>query len=217
MLVSEAKTALKAYGFDDTDPLNIWLEAGKELVESADNWPWLFKQVTIAATANLVGVSAGSAPAIPGDYFKPFSLRDVTDKRKLKWVDPQAWDRDIVDPTQSGIPELYTEIQVGGTAPGIQLRWWPVPAVAWSLLLTYQANLGDIITFADGVSMPGPDSIHYPTVQAAAAIALQVDNEEERATTAQAEFNESIGRLRRKFFARVDEPRTVQDVMGYGG
>lgn len=217
MLVSAAKTALKAYGFDDNDPLLTWLEASKQLVEAADDWPFLRKQVTIAITANLAGLSGASAPVLPVDFFKAYSVRDATDQRKLDYVDALAFDRDIDNPATAGLPSIYTLISLGsGAAPQVQLRWWPVSAVPWSLLLTYQATLVDISGLGDGVSMPGPSEFHYIMVQGAAAIALQADNEEDRAETAQTQFNEGLGRLRRKYFSNIDEPVTVQDVMGYG-
>lgn len=212
MLVSAAKTALKAYGFDDNDPLNTWLEAAKSNFEAADNWPFLRKITTIAMTAGDTDVSGAELPA---DFFKVMTVRDNTDKRKLTYIDPVTFDRDIETTTETGVPQFYT-VFANAVAPFYALTIWPAALTAWTLQLRYEAVLADITGLADGVSMPGPTIIHYPIVQGAAAIALQVDNEEDRAATAQQLSSEAISRLKRKFFSDLDESRQVVDVMGYG-
>lgn len=212
MLVGEAKTLLKAYGFDDTDPLLTMLEAGKSVMEQADDWPFLIKGPTIIAMGiGVVGVSGGTLPA---DIFKIMSIRDNTQGIKLKEIDPLAFDRDIETTTTPGLPQVYS-VFASTVAPGIAISIWPASTQAWSLQLRYQATMVDITGLADGVSLPGPTQGHLAIVQGAAYIALQIDNEEDRAQTAQDQFDKSVGRLRRKYFSSVEESETVQNVMGY--
>jgi hypothetical protein len=209
MLVSEAKTALKTYGFADGDPLSSWLEAAKQRVEESDDWPFLQK---IAVQAVLAGVSV---PTLPADLFKPISLRDVTNNRKLSYKDPVGFDRDIEDPTDTGFSTTYT-LTGTQTAVPVLVTVWPINTLPWSCRIFYQATLTDITGLADGATLPGPLAFHYIYVLGAAAIALQADNEEDRAATAQTTFEAALGHQRRKWFSDLDEARTVQDVMGYG-
>lgn len=211
MNVGQAKTALKAYGFDDTDPLLTWLEAAKSNFESGDNWPFLRKTVLIPVLAGDISLSGVELPA---DFVKVASVRDNTDQRKLVFMDPQAYDRDIEDPLAPGVPTYYT-VNAVAAAPGYEIVIWPASPVAWTMQLRYEATLSDITALADGTAMPGPAIIHFPIVQGAAVIALQVDNEEDRAATAQAASNESMGHLRRRFFSNLDGSRTVQNTQRY--
>lgn len=213
MIVSAAKTALKAYGFDDNDPLLTWLDAAKEEIFSADNWPFLMKVATVNIAPNISVINA----TLPADMDDISTIRDTTTlpNKKLKFVDPVAFDRDYTDWTVSGNPSYYT-IRASALGPGWEVQVWPVPIVAINYRISYRATSVDITGLTDPTSLPGPVTFHYPIVQKAASIALQADNEEDRAATAAAISDTAIGRLRRKLFTNLDEADTVTDVMGYG-
>jgi hypothetical protein len=205
MIVSAAKTALMAYGFDTTDPLNSWLDQGKNEIEEAFDWPFLQTITTINALAN------ASTLVLPSDFFRVISLRDQTNGTKLTYRDIVGFERDIDDPTDTGLPTIYTS-----TANNV-LQLWQIPTTAVTYRCVYQNALTDINGLADGATLPGPSRLHYLYVLGAAYIALQVDNEEERSQTAQQAFQSGVNRLIRKYSSQnLDEARTVVDVMGYG-
>jgi hypothetical protein len=214
MIVSSAKTLLKAYGFDDNDPLLDWLQAAKEEIFSSDSWPFLMKVGTVNINANVATISA----LLPADLEKVSTIRNATASPnvKLRYVDPVSFDRDYEDWTAQGDPEVYT-VRASVAGPGWEVQVWPVPTVATSYRFSYQASSVDITTSIDAGTMPGPTAFHYPIVQKAASIGLQADSEEDRASTAKDEADTAIARLRRKMFSGLDESDTVADVMGYGG
>lgn len=204
MLVSDGKTALKRYGFDDTDPLLIWLNEGMHQFEDAHDWAFLQQVTTLSA---LVGTNSLT---LPTQLHKVQSVRDITGKHKLEYMTISEFEREITDPTVTGYPMIYT---ITGTET---LQFYPVLDVGRSFRVVYQEELIDMTT--DGAVMPGPTRIHYPIVQGSAMIALQAENEEDRATSAKAEFEAAIDRLWTKYNTKVlDEPQQVTDVMGYGG
>lgn len=211
MNAGQAKTALMAYGFDTNDPLLQWLDTGKTTLENAEDWPFLRKTVIMVVNAGDFELSGVDLPA---DFFKVMSIRDIDSSRKLTYMDPLAFDRDIENPFTPGSPSIYTVV-AAPAAPGWAITLWPVPDAATNIQLRYEAILTDITGLADGTALPGPVMIHFPIVQCAAVIALQVDNEEDRAATAQAASNEAIAHLRRRMLAKIDEAETVQNVQGY--
>lgn len=203
MLVSAAKTALKAYGFDDNDPLNVWLDAGIHEFEAAYDWPFLQVRTSVVVAAN------ASALVLPGTAFKVQSIRDTTLNRvhKLKYVDIVGWEDIIDDYAQAGTPTNYT-VLAGNT-----VAIWPVPDASTTFSVIYQDALAD--TGIDSASMPGPSAMHYVMVQQAVPIALQADNEEDRAVSAASIAQGAIQKRIRKYRANLDEPRQVRDSMGY--
>jgi hypothetical protein len=204
MLVSEGRTALKRFGFDDNDPIISWLNEGMHQFEDAHDWPFL-QLVTTVATA--IG---DSTLVLPGPLHKVQSIRDVTSKNKLDYITVSEFERTISDPTVRGQPLQYT---VTGTET---VQFFPVTDLARSFRVVYQFELTDMVLAPDA-AMPGPTRIHYPIVQGAAMIALQAENEEDRAVTAKTEFEAAIDRLWTKYSTQeMDEPQQVTDVMGYG-
>lgn len=204
MIVSAAKTALKRYGFDDTDPLNAWLDQAKNELEVSYDWPFLQSIFTdpVAIGDNQL--------TLPADYFKVQSVRDTTNNRKLQYRDIDGFERDITDSNETGLPSIYTVIGASG------LQLWPVSDSNWDARVVYQQALADINGLADGALLPGPTRIHYLYVIGAAYIGLQAENEEERSGNAQAMFEKGIARLIRKYSSYLGESKTVIDVMGYG-
>jgi hypothetical protein len=205
MHVSAAKTALKAFGFDDSDPLNTWLDEGKLKIEEAYDWPLL------QVINNAIVVNAGiSTIALPGTAFKVQSLRDMTVGRKLNQVDILTFELEVDDPTDQGPPEIYTQTAL------TTIQLWRVPDQQTTFRVVYQDSLGDINSLADNVSMPGPARLHYQMVLHAAGVGLQAVNEEDRAEKAIGAAEAALMRTVRKYSANLDESKQVQDTMGYG-
>lgn len=204
MILSEAKTALAAYGFDSTDdPMSSWLDEAKNEIETAFDWPFLQKVATINTLANVATLG------LPSDFFKVQSVRDVTNGYKLTFKEPDGWERDIEDPTNGGRPEFYTVVSENN------LIVYPVPLVNTTWRVIYQTSLTDITTLGPSDPLPGPARFHYPYVLGAAYLGLQADNEEDRSANAQALFNQKITRLIRKYSSILGSSRTVQNVQGY--
>lgn len=203
MLVSVGQTALKRFGFDDNDPLLVWMNEGMHQFEDSHDWPFL-QLVTTVAT-----VVGDSTLVLPAALHKVVSIRDMTGFNKLQYMTITEFDREIDIPTTAGAPLFYT---ITGTET-IQL--YPVVDKVRSFRVVYQMELTDMSS--TGVEMPGPTRIHYPIVQGAAAIALQAENEEDRAVNAKTQFDAAIDRLWTKYSSvELDEPQQVTDAMDYG-
>lgn len=204
MILSDAKTALAAYGFDTAnDPMASWLDQAKNEVETVFDWPFLQKVATINTLANVATVG------LPSDFFKVQSLRDVTRGKKLSFKEPDGFERDITDPTKTGNPDLFTVVSEN------QLTVFPVPNADTSWRLIYQTSLTDITTLTSSDPLPGPARFHYTYVLGAAYLGLQADNEEDRSANAQALFNQNISRLVRKYSSILGSSRVVRNVQGY--
>jgi hypothetical protein len=206
----EMKTALKRYGFDDGDPLATWLNAALHEFESAADWTWLEEgplALQIAAGDNFI--------TLPGDAFKIITLRDVDHTRKLKYWNRHKFTRNIQDQTEQGQIEVYTLIDT------MTLQFWRVPVLATNLEVVYQSLCPDMAADDDvpGTALtPFPTFCHYPIVMRAASIALQAENEEDRAKNAQAEYERGLLICLGKDGEReLDEPEAVEDTQGYSG
>ena len=211
MNVEQMETALKRYGFDSTDPLLVWLNAAMHDIENDMDWPWLESSGpetvnTVAGKLNLT---------LPFNTLKVLTLRDATNKVKLEYYDYHKFVREVEDPTQTGFPEIYTR-------SGLQLyvTLYPIPSAVFAMELTVQFETLDMTGPASepqtGVTV-WPVESHFLIVQRAAALALMAENEEERAKTAQEQYEKGLDKLRRKFVRRnLDENKTVEDVMEYG-
>lgn len=207
MLVSDLKTALKRFGFDDNDPLLIWLnDAMHEIEEEYPNWSWLKKTETLNIAAN-------------DGIFTPVSsiqrvikLRDVTSgrERDLDYWDERKFERELVDPDYSGNPELFTIL---GSS---ELQVYPVPTSASTYRLRYIEALADLVEDTDVPKLPTKN--HFLIVLGAAYRGLQAENEEDRAANAQAQFNTRLEKMVQADMKRqTGQPGAVEDVMGYAG
>lgn len=201
----QMKTALKRFGFDDDDPLLIWLNAGLHSVEQELNWPWLIK--TTALSVGTTGIVD-----LPPDFAKVVSLK-VPGKWKLNEIDRHYYDREIVDQTVQGIPESY--VLLGMVTGMMTLKLYPIPDVIYDLQLTYLTGLSDMV--GTDLEIPNvPANLHWGIVLAAASIALQAENEEDRAQSAQAQYASWIGRAIAHYNkSTADSPGQVVDTMGY--
>lgn len=216
MIFSAMKTVLKRYGFDDNDPLAVWLNAAKDDFQTAADWPFMQDLVTGIAVA-----AGANAIALPADFIKPIYIRDGTTSsgmfgRKLDFRTRRQFVQEVQDPTSTGTPQLYTIIAMS------QVQIWPVPQSPMTYDLFYQSLIPDMAVDAnppqrlDGT--PIPSTCHYSWVQRAASIALQAENEEERAQQAEREYQNSLLRLLGHFGEeQLDVVETVQDDQNYFG
>lgn len=214
MTLAQAKVLLKRYGFDDSDPLEDWLNEGQEMVEDAHDWPFLLWRDNITWAAGTATKTWGTQTS-----FKPVSLRNLDEKRKILPVSLMWFEREIEDPTKQGSP-LYYYLSKSFTSPNssIELTVWPVPSVSFqaSLVSQLRSLRTDQIADGDELNFPEP-ALHYPVVLAAAYTALMAENEEERAQTALAQFDNAVEqRWQRYSSTSLDEPEQVVDIMGYG-
>lgn len=205
MLVSGGKTALKRYGFDDTDPLLTWLNAGMRELEMAHDWSFLNVLIQVPST---VGNSELTVSPV---LVKIKSIKSLTTGVKLKYLSNLEFEADIEDPRVAGSPRFYTILGPVATSTVVL---YPVPDAVEDYRVFFQQGYADMAN--DGDSMPGPSVIHYPIVLAAAYIGLQAENEEERSITALTQFERSVDKLWAKYNNQeLDEPQQVEDVMGY--
>src|SRR5712671_4982581 len=123
MLVSEIKVALKRYGFDDEDPLLIWINAAYHEIEKAyPKWPWLEKTEIKALAA------AQATLLLTGNVKRFVKVRDVTHEvgQAGEGIDLTFYDRRYLwrakyNLNESGEPEIFTII-----GPR-ELQFFPVP------------------------------------------------------------------------------------------
>lgn len=206
MNLGELKTALKRFGFDDSDPLALWINAAMHDLESETDWPWLEGLDEIA-------ISAGESDiTVPSDFFKVIYLRDATNKKPWDYYDMRRFEREIVDPTTTGKPYIFTVM-------GFEtINFYPVADSALTARLLYLKDLGDM---TDDAHTPGtgivPLKLHYAIVLKAASMALAAENEEERAQYALNEYGATIAAVMRSYdLKQLGEPEAVEDTQGYG-
>jgi len=208
MLLQDLQRALMRYGFDTTDPLTIWINAAMHIFEASFDWPFLEImpiQVTVQAGANTL--------QLPSDCGKVMYVKDMIQFEKLKYYERHKFVRMINDPTDIGLAEVYTLVNTN------QMQLWRVLQTTTTFEVMYQGLCPDMVNSTDfpGTSQtPFPDIVQYAIVQMAAAITLQAENEEDRATTALQQYEQTLLRLMGKFSEReLDEPTTVEDAQGY--
>lgn len=202
MLISEALTALRRFGFDDSDPLLVWLNAGLNEFQDKHRWSFLLAITNFSLTAG------NSLISIPSDFRQVSSIRNKTTRLKLRYLEYSQFEREVEDPDQMGYPYIYTVV-------GDSIQVWPTPDNTYDFRMIYQSALPEM-TSSIG-NMPGPTRIHYPVVQAAAYLGLQAENEEDRAANAQGQFEAAVTRIWDATSGKQedDEPQQVVDVMGY--
>jgi hypothetical protein len=205
----QMQTVLMRYGFDVTDPIQAWINAAMHEVEGAFDWPWAWEgpiTMQVAGGANSI--------TLPSDFGKVHSLKDLDHLAKIKFWNRHKFTRLIQDETNPGLIELYTLV---GTN---QIQFWRVPVVATNIMLIYQATTADLVNPTDVPTTAAnqwPPMLHYPIVMRAASLALQAENEEDRAKTAQDEFDRALIRCMGKYSEdQLDDPDAVEDSQGYG-
>lgn len=204
MELPDLREALKRYGFNDSDPLNAWINAAYHEIEATHSWSFLHLELDVSLASGVAEIT------LPSDFFRPIKMKNLTSKRPMFFYQYRRWTRDILDATTVGVPELFTLF--GGNI----LRVYRVPDKAYSFTLSYERKLPDL---NDGMPVPlMPEFMHYTIVRGSAYIALQAENEEDRAITAQAQFEEDlvkqIGRYGNEQLGQMD---TVDDAVGLTG
>jgi hypothetical protein len=208
MTLEEMKTLLKRYGFDEKDPLTGWINAAMHDLEDDFDWPWLESNVETIKVAPKV-----NSLVLPAEALKVIGIRDTVNLRKLILWDRHRFMREIQEPAELGLPEIYTLLNT------TEIQLWRVPETEITFEVVFQGRTPDLGNPTDVPTTLGnvwPINAHYPIVMKAAAIALQAENEEERAKNALDQYDKSLEKLRKKFGERdLDEPQTVTDVMQY--
>lgn len=207
MQVGDLKTALKRYGFDDNDPLLIWLNAAYHQIEKERMaWSWLEELETFNLNPNTARFT------ITNNAKRFIKIRDTSDEAQKAWAgkDLEYWGRSKLlrsayNLAQTGNPELYTILKRD------TLQVWPVPTVQRTLEVWYIKELADLVEDSEEPEVPVAD--HYTIVLGAAAIGLQAENEEDRAVSAQSQFEVELSRMVTADEERqAGEPEYVEDV-----
>jgi len=212
MTREEMETLLKRYGFDSKDPLKQWLEAGMRDVEMEHDWPWLYTKETW-------NIKAGEEIYSPqGGVIKIVTIKDETNIYKYRYYEWHRFERDIREPKEKGKTELYTIVKMGYS--NMQIKFWRIPESPIEITAMVQEEtepLREPSTVPQTAGAFWPLQAQFPIVLRAAVIALNAENEEERAKALQAEYDNLMTKLKWKYAEmELDEPATVADTMGYG-
>lgn len=206
MTGEELKTALKRYGFDESDPLLTWLNAAYHEILSEDDWLFL---ETVAELPLLVGASAFAE--LPTDFFQLKTVSEVTSGEQtvyLKYIENRRFYREFWDNLAGASrPLYYTLVGLDG------LELFPKTDKERLYRVAYERDASSLTTSTSPIF---PERFHYGVVLRAAAIALMAESEEDRASVVQDEYDIVIGKMRLKYARKEQgEPAQVEDVMGY--
>lgn len=209
MQLSALRTLVTRYGFDTTgDPVDDAINMAMFDLINHTNWNWLEAYSTT--------VTMGPAdPALQGlpsaaTLGRIISLRNVTAKWKMEEVSPQQFDLEVDDPATRGNPSIYFM-----RADTIYV--YPLASVASTFTLHYELRASKLVNATD-VPLNGfmPEDCQYAIPDKAASWLLQMENEEDRATNALANYTANLETLEAKYTKRsLDRHRQVVDVMGY--
>lgn len=204
MTLGEIKTALKRFGFDDDDPLTAWINEAYRQFLDAYQWPFL---EAISSEDTVVGVDSLNLPA---DFFSMITARITTASTNLEYMGRIQFENEIQDPTKTGKPTIYTLVGMDG------LVLYPIPDAVYTVRYYYKKFMSPLV---DDIDVPfiGLSYYHYTLVQGAAAVGLQAENEEDRASTALENFSSGIATAIAAFGTKqTGEYGQVRDTQGYG-
>lgn len=205
MILSEMKTALKRYGFDDSDPLTTWINWGMHDLEHDQKWTFL---AGLTSVNTVIGTSTLSLGTTIGSIV---SAKINGDSDPLDFLPPSAFMRNIADFTVSGHPSQYTRLSSG------VIKLYPVPDAVYAVTFFYRGQELDLADASPGgTPLYIPSDMHHLIVIKAAAYGLQAENEEQRAQDALSQYTAGVSSVLAKYTDTTDEPREVQDVMNYG-
>lgn len=204
MNLGTIKTAVKRFGFDDSDPLLDWINAAYgEFNDSMENAPWL---KGVASNTFAIG---NPIVASPTDLLLPTALLYSTASQGKPWY-PVEFKSTLMyelneQPVETGPPCHWT------TAGG-GLFVTPNPDIAYFYTLYYDAFA---VPLAADVDIPViPSRYHYSLVQGAASIGLDAENQEDRSQTQRTKFTDTIDRAIAKYrttqSGRFDRVRNVR-------
>lgn len=208
MQLTALRTLVYRYGFTAADPVDDAINKGMfDLINEGD-WNWLEGY----STAVTMGPSDPALQNLPASTAlgRVISLRNVTAKFKLKEVSPQQFDLEVDDPTTRGAPSVY--FMRSNT-----IYVYPLASVASTFTLHYELLALKLVSGTD-IPLGGfmPEDCQYAIPDKAAAWLLQMENEEDRATNALANYTATVQTLLPKYTNRaLDRPRQVVDVMEY--
>lgn len=204
MNTGQLKTALKRYGFTDSDPLLTWLNAALHEFAGRYNWPFL---ETVVESALAVG---DDTIILPADFGKVISLKIKGFTKTPQYKDLHVFEDMVEDDTVTGVPDIYTLIGLS------TIVLYPVNDAPQTVRLIYRKKVSDLV---NDVDVPGVDVVtHYAIVLKAAAIGLQAEDEEDRASTASDEFDSAVISAIAQFSTKQEHaPAQVIDSAGYCG
>lgn len=207
MDLATLSTGLRRFGFTEKDPLTLWLNAAQADIEAADEWTWSEEVAvfTLEGGEYIFGK--------PDNFKKPIKLKDITDAHwtDLEYYDIRKWYREVNNLGTMGVsrPDIWT-------ISSEQMLVYPTYQHDRRLDLLYLRELPPLVNAEDVPAMPS--SFHFLIVLRAAAIGLMSENEEERAQTAQSEYEFGLAkRLDLYTVKQTGEPEQVQDTADYYG
>jgi len=173
------KTNLQRYGFDTSDPLQDWINEALHTFEDAYPWPFLEISTTVSVVAN------NDIVPLPADFSLLIAEpRFTTESVSLQYIGVRDLEEQGLDPTSVGLPTRYYFV-------GPIMRLWPIPDISRLLRITYHRKVADLTT--DGQSPTEiPTKYHYTIVYGAASVALDTEDENDRATKAEDKFQQRI-------------------------
>jgi hypothetical protein len=207
VILSEMKTALKRFGYDDSDPLTTWLNAAMH--EFEDEFRWTFTELITTGT-----LTSGSLTlTVPSTYVRTIALTFTS----------PAMEDPLVYITYRDYQQRRADD--GGAIPGVPMYWTkgpggliihPVPDADRGYEHIFRARAADMAVDDDSPAFI-PLEYHYALVEGAAAIALAVDNSEERVADHRSIFEAAMARAAGKYLSRTEGNRDqVRDIQDYG-
>lgn len=199
---------VERYGFDSTDPVTDVINMAMHEVESQEDWTFLekFDVTTVTAGNNMV--------TVPSDCVKVMTVRNVSTSQSMEYMAWRKFARKITVRTEVGNPTIYTLISSN------YMQVWRVPQLDTSFEILYQATPPDLASVGDTPMTAGvvwPSWMQPCIVYRAASILLMMENEEQRADTAQQQYIGSLMTAKAKNSEReLGDVETVEDVMNYG-
>jgi hypothetical protein len=208
MLVSELKTALFKYGFNANDPWLQWMNEAYHAIEiERKRWPWLEKEETKELLVAGEGKFVLTSPVKRVVYARDVTKESATSGEgiPLQYIPRTEFERKFRNQKATGNPEYFTIL---GTN---EIQVWPVPTETRKIRVVFIKELVDLAN--EAAEPPIPQAFHYCIVMGAAYIALMSENEEERANTAQGQFEAKLQKLVEDDMERqIGEAEFVEEV-----
>lgn len=202
MDLTALQTAVKTFGFTDSDPLTTWINAALHTFEDAFPWPFLEAETTINT------VAGNNSLVLPADFYLLKSLKIDKTASRPEYMEPGDFEEAVEDRTVRGTPTIFTII---GTD---KILLWPTPDIVYSFRVLYRKFIPDLAAGADVPAIPLRH--HYSLVYGAVATGLQPEGESKRATDAQTSFDGDITRaISRWSRKQTQSPAQVIDSQGY--
>ena len=199
------RTLVNRYGFDSTDPVDNAINSAMFEVIDYHDWEWRYNRTSSVT----MGSGDDAVQNLPSDLFKIISLRDITHSTKLQEISAQTWDEEIEDVETRGNPVMYAVI-------ASQLYVWPLAKEATVFTMTYERGFNPMVNVGDEPAAGFmPERLRYAIMYGAASTLLMMENEEDRATVAQAKFETAMESAIRSDMSDLDSFNQVRDTQGY--